>query len=62
MGMSSSEYNYYARLIKDIVSNRTKEALIAVYRQILVRTGDLETLKELDRRYNSRWSIDLDRL
>ena len=57
MSMSSSEYNEYAKQIDYIVDYGTKEALQALYNQILAKTGDMDNLKRLDSLHNSKWRI-----
>lgn len=57
MAMTNSQYNEYKDMILDIVYHGTKEELENLYTLILVRTGDRDSLVDLDRFYNSKWTI-----
>ena len=58
MSMTNREYNEYMERMDRINDYGTREAMEALYDEILCTTGDRENLHRLDSLHNSRFSID----
>ena len=57
MSIPRDDYYEYRDMIQRIVDRGNKEALEDLYKEIRAKYGMDDDLKQLDKMYNSKWSI-----